>query len=44
MQLAGAQTRLVQALFPYKVQHPAIMGLTNRISLEVLVIRLTGET
>jgi hypothetical protein len=44
MQLAGAQTRLVQALFLYKIQHQAIVSLTSRISFEVLVIRLTGKT
>jgi hypothetical protein len=44
MQLTGAQARLEQALSPHKVQHQPLMGLTNRISFEVLVIRLTGET
>jgi hypothetical protein len=44
MQLAGAQTGLVQALFLYKVQHQEIVSLTSCLSFEVLVIRLTGET
>jgi len=44
MQLAGSQPRLVQALFPHKVQHLAIVRLTSRIRFEVLIIGLTGKT
>jgi hypothetical protein len=44
MQFAGSQPRLMQALFPYKVQHQEIVRLTSRIRFEVLIIGLTGKT